>query len=391
MEPDNNAQSSNLLPVSASESITAESATASAENKTVTGKSSRRVRGLILAALVLAIILQWADNRRHVAHLQQEMNRRLASTDQTLKAVGAAVRESQQANQALAAKVASLDERLQSMQGQSAALQDMYQEMSSSRDLRLLAELEQTVVLAAQQLQYAGNVSAALLALENAEARLTQEPQPQFMPLRRLLARDIERLKAIPGGDVAGLLLKIESVVTAVDSLPLAFDQRPGTSKADSTAAAPMGSSGIQTSAGTSKPAPSMLHLAYWQALVADVWHDVGQSLSQLVRIERIESRDAALLAPSQSFFLRENLKLRLLNARLALLQRDGKAFHENVSQAAALLERYFDTRAASVAAARKSLASLAVTEIGTALPSLDETLSAVRQLKLTRDRAPRR
>jgi uroporphyrin-3 C-methyltransferase len=385
MEQDNNAQLTHTPPASATGS-----ATAPAANKTATDKLPRwRVRVLILAALVLVIILQWVDSRRHISHLQQALDRRLASTDQMAKAATEAVHESQQAHQALAAKVALLDERLLAMQGQSAALQAMYQEMSSSRDLRLLAELEQMVTLAMQQLQFVGNVSAALIALENADARLAQEPQPQFMPLRRLLARDIGRLKAMPGGDVAGLLLKLESVVTAVDSLPLAFDQRPNKGQ---SVAAPVGLSTAKPAAAeTSKSASSMLHLAYWQALVADIWHDVGQSVGQLVRIERIESQDTALLAPSQSFFLRENLKLRLLNARVALLQRDGKAFHENIAQAVVLLDRYFDARATSVVAARKSLASLSATEVGAALPSLDETLSAVRQLKPARERVPRR
>jgi uroporphyrin-3 C-methyltransferase len=60
----------------------------------------------------------------------------------------------------------------------------MYQELSSTRDERVLAEVEQAVVIAMQQLQFAGNVEAALLRLQGADARLARSAQPQFLPVR---------------------------------------------------------------------------------------------------------------------------------------------------------------------------------------------------------------
>ena len=125
------------------------------------------------------------------------------------------------------AKISILEARLAETQSQAVALEAMYQELSSSRDERLLAEVEQAVVIAMQQLQFSGNVEAALIALQGAEGRLARSLQPQFLPVRKLIARDIERLKGIPGANISGLSLKIESVVTAVDGLPLAYEQRP--------------------------------------------------------------------------------------------------------------------------------------------------------------------
>lgn len=320
---------------------------------------------LILLALMLA---QWADSRKQISAIQQEVAHRLAENDQAAKEARFLAKQTQDTALTVQAKVTLLEERLAEIQSQSLALQSMYQEMSSSRDQRLLAEVEQAIVLAMQQLQFAGNVETALITLENADARLAKELQPQFMSLRRLLARDIARLKATPGADLTGLSLKIESVANAVDTLPLTFEQRPqNTPVASTTGAAPS----------------SFINRSYWQALVSEVWHE----LYQLLRIERIEQRDPTLLSPSQSFFLRENLKLRLLNARLALLQRDGKTFRDETLQAQALLDRYFDVRAPSVVTARKTLNALAATDVGVNLPSLGETLAAVRNLKLSRDR----
>ncbi len=315
---------------------------------------------------LLVIVGQWVDTRLQISGMQQEVARRLAEGDNLAREGRTLARQSQETVATLQAKVNLLDARLAEIQGQSLALQAMYQEMSGRRDERLLAEVEQAIALAMQQLQFAGNVEVALMALEDAEARLAREAQAQLVPLRRLLIRDIARLKATPGADITGLSLKIESVSAAADTLLLAFEQRPATG-----AVAPP------------TPVASPARSTYWRALLADLWNE----FHQLVRIERIEQRNPALLSPSQSFFLRENLKLRLLNARLALLQRDGKTFREEIRQAQELLDRYFDVRTRPVAAARATLKTLAATDVGFNLPSLSETLAAVRNLKLARER----
>ena len=46
------------------------------------------------------------------------------------------------------------------------------------------------------------------------------------MPLRRALARDMDRLKAVPYVDVAGLSLRLDQAIAQVDALPLAIDER---------------------------------------------------------------------------------------------------------------------------------------------------------------------
>ena len=321
---------------------------------------------LLVAAVALAIVLaQWFDTRQQVGNLQEELARRLGEGETVAKEGRTLARQSQETLAALQAKVGVLEARLAEAQSQAVALEAMYQEISSTRDERLLAEVEQAVVIAMQQLQFAGNVEAALIALQGAEARLARAVQPQFLPVRKLIVRDIERLKGTPGANISGLSLKIESVVAAVDGLPLAYEQRPKAETAKPAAA---------------KPAS----VDYWRDLGADLWRE----LRQLVRIERIDQGDPALLSPNQSFFLRENLKLRLLNARLALLQRDGKVFREEVRQSRELLDRYFDGRAKPVQAAQATLKALAVTDVSFDLPGLAETLTALRNLKFPRDRA---
>ena len=325
----------------------------------------RRPTLRLFAVAIVVVVALWVDTRMQVASLQQELARRLADGDSAVKDARTQARQSQEALAILQAKVGVLDAKLAETQSQAVALEAMYQELSSTRDERVLAEVEQAVAIAMQQLQFAGNVEAALSALQGADARLARSVQPQFLPARKLIARDIERLKATPGADITGLSLKIESVVAAVDSLPLAYAQRP-----IAEAVKP---------ATPSKPASA----DYWRELGADLWRE----FRQMVRLERIDQADPALLAPHQSFFLRENLKLRLLNARLALLGHDQWTFRNELKQAQYWVDRYFDGREKSVQTVQGSLKQLASTEINIELPNLNESLSAIKNFTLGKER----
>jgi uroporphyrin-3 C-methyltransferase len=330
------------------------------------GRAAWRRPAVLLAAAAIGLLCwQWLETRSRLADVQEELAKRLAESDAVAKESRVIARQAQENLQTLQAKVGALDAQLAETQGQQLALESMYQELSRTRDERLLAEIEQAVSIAAQQLQLAGNVEAALIALSGAEARLARAVQPQLLGVRKLIVRDIERLKALPTADVPGLALKLEGVIAVVDALPLAYEQRPK----------------VETPVASRSPT----EMSFWKSLASDVW----QETRQLIRIERIDAAgaDPALLSPSQSLFLRENLKLRLVNARLALLSRDGRSFREDLRQSAAWLERYFDLRAKTVAGSVATIKSLAAVDVGVEPPSLKETLDALRNFKLAKEK----
>jgi len=64
----------------------------------------------------------------------------------------------------------------------------------------------------------------ALAALQLADSKLQRLDRPQFLPLRRAIARDMDRLKGVPYVDVAGISIKLDQLTGAIDSLPLAKD-----------------------------------------------------------------------------------------------------------------------------------------------------------------------
>lgn len=342
-----------------------------------------------LAALSLAVLallgvaalgwLAWQDHGR-IEDTRQELSRRLADAEAAQRDAQGRSQQNRETLDALQAKIGALEAQLAETQSQQVALETIYQELSRVREDRLLAEIEQDVAIAAQQLQLAGNVEAGLIALRGAEARLAKSAQPRFLPLRKLIARDIERLGALPGADVPGIALKLDTLLNAIATLPLAYEQRPA-------AAATAAVQDRTPAAVLPVPASSSFD---WQALARGWLAELWQELRQLVRIERIDIHgigDPGLLAPRETFFLRENLRLRLLSARLALLARDTRSFQTDLQQAVTWLERYFDTRAPAVEEARAALMELGRLDVARALPGLDETLAALRNFKLGRER----
>jgi uroporphyrin-3 C-methyltransferase len=277
------------------------------------------------------------------------------------KATRAAVRDAQDNLRDAQAKISLLENRLAESQTQQAALEALYRELAPARDEWAITEIEQVLMLASQQLQVAGNVSGALAALQLADTKLQRLDRPQFVPLRRALARDMERLRAVPYVDVAGISLRLDQAIATVDVLPLALEERLPAAAAEAPP----------------KDEPA------WRRFLREAWQDVRQ----LVRVENIDKPEAPLLTPSQQFFLRQNLKLRLLAARFDLLFRDQANFRADLGAAEAWLKKYFDTRVQSVQQMVTLLSEVKKTEMGAELPGLAASLDAVRVLQLAREK----
>ena len=344
-------------------------APAAALSPTAPGKSrepGRRRRWLTIALVVglaAAVAAVWIDARNRDRQLRTEVAQRLAELDAGDKVLRATMLAAQDSLRDAQAKIALLENRLAESQTQQAALDALYRELAPSRDEWALTEVEQVLLLASQQLQLAGNVSAALAALQLADAKLQRLNRPQFVPLRRALARDMDRLKAVPYVDVPGISLRLDQAIAGVDALPLALEERlPSPQEAPA------------------KDEPG------WRRFLRDAWQD----LRQLVRIENLDRPEAPLLTPPQQFFLRENLKLRLLSARFDLLFHDQANFRADLAAADMWLKKYFDTRAKPVQSLQTLLKELRATDMSTELPGLAGSLDAVRVLQLAREKRMR-
>ena len=324
---------------------------------------------LALLTMVLAMVLAtayWLDLRQRLSGTQEEMAGRLRAAESVAREATTIARAAQDTVLASQARVAALEARLAESQSQQLALEALYADLTRNRDEWQLAEIEQVLAIASQQLQLAGNVRAALLALQLAEARLARTDRPQFVPIKRALTRDIERLKALPAIDMAAMSMRLDSLVAGVDTLPLAFEER------GEKPAAPKG-------AGSAPEA------GFWSRIGAEMWGE----LRQLVVVRQMNSPEPPLLPPTQAYFLRENLKLRLLNARMSLLTRDEAGYREDLRAAQAWIRRYFDPSSKQTADALAQLKGLAGASVSFEMPTISESLDAVRGYKSRRERGP--
>src|SRR5262249_18286991 len=117
--------------------------------------------------------------------------------------------------------------------------------------------------------------------------------------------------------------------------------------------------------------------------IAREVWRDI----QSLIRIQRSDREEMPLLSPSQAFFVRENLRLRLMSARVALLAHDGDGFKADIREAIEWLQRYYDASDHRVGQAVNTLKQLAASEVAVEAPDIPASLEAVRSAKLAREK----
>lgn len=320
---------------------------------------------LTLSLLVIIFLAQWFEAHREISNMQQELAKQLAEIGGSNKVNQSIATQNQEMVREFGGKLSVLESKYAEAQNQRAALESLYQEMSSNRDQSAIADIEQMLMLANQQLQLSGNVKAALIALQQADNRLQRLDRASMNELRKSLGRDIDRLRALPNVDIPGISLRLDSIVASLDNLPLAQDirmpEKLATPKLNN-----VGSS--------------------WQNFWREIWTD----LQSLVRIKNMQKEELPLISPTQAFFLRENLKLRLLSSRLALLSRDEVSFKHDIRASQDWLKVYFDIQSEDGAQIMKSLQTLAASTISIELPDISSTLEAAHNYRISHEKAAR-
>ena len=337
---------------------------------------------LLAAAGLLASGLLW----QKVSNMQEELARR--STDSGAQAVEARTlaRQAEEATRELAARLALQDTRISEVSLQRTQLEELMQSLSRSRDENLVVDFESALRLAQQQAQLTGSAEPLLAALRSADQRLQRAAQPRLNPLQRAIAKDIDRIKAATLTDVPVLLIKIDELVRLADELPLANAMpvsgaaraAPASTVSTPSTGREAASAPLAASSAAATPVEKLLAYLTPAAWFQSVLNNVKSEAGKLLRVSRIDQPEAALLAPEQAFFLRENFKLRLLNARLSLLSRQTDAARSDLISANAWLVKYFDANSRKTQSAAQSLQQIQGQLTTSELPRLDETMTAL-------------
>ncbi len=322
--------------------------------------SRMSIMKVVLAVVLVVFLWQWFDTHLQINNMQQELARRLAEMDGNNKANQVLMTQVKESMRELSVKVGVLEAHSAEAQNQRAALESLYQDLSGSRDETVLAEVEQMLLIAGQQLQLSANVKAALIAMQQADDRLKRMDRAALNGLRKAINRDIDKLRTLPDVDVPGINFRLDNLIAEVDTLPLVQD----------IAYVPQEKNIITTTPVREEGA--------WQRLMREIWED----MKRLVRIENMQKRELPLLSPTQTFFLRENLKLRLLSARLGLLSRDEKSFKHDLQSAQEWIVRYFDAKSTRGAQAVTTLQKLRESSINIEMPDVSSSLEAARNYR---------
>jgi uroporphyrin-3 C-methyltransferase/uroporphyrinogen III methyltransferase/synthase len=319
---------------------------------------------LALLALLLVVAVG-ALSYTQLAAVKRETARRLAELQQAAAAATETATRADAEARAARQQAAVLESRLAEVESQREALEQLYADLSRGRDEAVLVEVERLITLGAQELQLTGNVPTALAALQTADTRLARLESPRFLPLRRVLARDIERLRAAPAVDVTGIALKIDQLIASSENWPLLADANP---------TAPV--------AATSRPVPQPpRQVEWWERTWEAVQRELGE-YRDLIRIRVVDAPDAMLLGQQQQALVRQQLRLRLLNARQALLARNDRLYRADLTEAQTLVNRYFDARQRDTAAALASMKQLASAPLSVETPNINDSVSAVRAVR---------
>lgn len=236
------------------------------------------------------------------------------------------------------------------------AINGLAEDLGRKRDDWALAETEQLLLIANYRLQLARDVETAVAALRAADGQLQKLADPSLLPIRKLIADEITALQRLDRADIPGIALRLGSMASTLEQLPLHVERRFAT-------AAPV--TGVATTESTS----------------LDTLQQMWRDLLGLIRIRKTTNGQKPLLPPEQDYFLRENLRLMLYGAQLAMLQGDTGTYTQNLKSARRWIGDYFDTETQVVTNMQEELQALLDEKIVVELPDVSASLGALRDI----------
>lgn len=346
--------------------------------------SARRSSALGIAfvlALVLAVALGGAAwyLYQHQQAQQSDMTAQLQRSVEAAQQAASQVQALRAQSDMDQARLAQVESQLEGAREQLDGLEQALQMLTANGgELALLNDMDQLVEIAQQQLTLGGNVANAIIALETAQARLARAALPALAPLQQAVNGDLERLRAVPTTDAARLKIRLDELSRLVASAPfLVRDQG-----VVETPEAP---------ADTQRyvPAEAAPDADWWEKAWVSTrnaagqgWHLVRHDLLQLVSVRRIDDSSALLISADQAGQLRDNLRLRLMTAKLALMMHQNDIWRTELQAVQTLLQARYDVQTVDGKRALALAAQLLEADVAVALPEALNSRQAVQALR---------
>jgi len=340
---------------------------------------SRLALGFALVALIavgLGLVMgyrYWSEMKHSLEQLnrsllqagqeQMQMSEKLAQTSQFI----------QQQQQKLAEQDKLLREQQQQWEQEKTSLQQqedhlnrtlsqMQQRLGGKVSLWQVAEAEYLMRLANHRLTLMGDPSTALTALKAADQRLQATGDPSWDGVRKILAREMATLAAVPKVDRAGLNARLTALLEQTDRLPL---EEEGVRLSSSTQS--------QKSTPTSEATENGFSI---ERILDDLW----QGFKSMMVIRHHDKPITAMLPPEQRYFLIQNLRLKLEAAKAALLGRNEAFYRDSLESAATWIKQYFAPDSPEVQGFLQQLEALSDEQITPTLPEITDSLQALQE-----------
>lgn len=319
---------------------------------------------LAVAAIVLAVVM-WMSMEKVDRRLDEKLsglNNTLTDTISSAKTAREMAQQSLDKYNDASGKISYTVAQLEGLGDPTRMVQDLRNEIKTMRTLD--GDMYGAIEIAELQAQLVGSVEPLIFTLKTIDARLQRQGQSSQSPLRRAIAQDIDAISAAQMPDTLAMTKTVSDLLNVSDQWPLIIDA-PTDKDLAPLNIIPHGQgpvvSGIEEENVTQPSEGGVLERSWkWtsekaQSLGQSTWSE----LTSMIRITPINNPEAILMSPSQGYALRENIKLRLLNLRLTLLQRQYETANAEISQIEHMLQTYYMTSNEQVKAALLALNQL--------------------------------
>ncbi len=248
----------------------------------------------------------------------------------------------------------SLSRRLDSRE---TALADLQRELgrfsASDRNSWLLAEAGHLLRLANQRLVMAADPVASLALLNSADAVLLEIDDPSLHQVRAALAADIASLRAVPRVDVEGIYLRLAALVEQADKLVI-----------------------FQLPKQAARPVPQAAD--DWQGRGRQAYEAALAKLSDYLIIRRRDVPMQALMDPQWEGLVRQNLRMLLEQAQVALLSGNQILYAASLERAQHWVAQFAESDEVAARAISEEITTLAGLTIGVPQPDISRSLQAM-------------
>lgn len=270
-----------------------------------------------------------------------------------------------------AGQIATVDGRLAALEAamadQNRLREDVRQTQEALRQERALLGLdliEQQIDAGWQIWLGTGRTEALMLALQNAQRGLSNQPGAAAQALRLAVGRDLAALKSQQIVELGSAVEMIDTVIASVGQLPLVQDHRVPAA--------------VTNPAETEPEASASTLLERGRQLALAIANELWQAIRGMIRVQRLDRAEAGLIAPEQKVFLQQGLRLLLLDSRHALIMRNSAVYQQTLAQARDWIQKYTDISDTLVKADLTALQQLQSLNIDPAIVSLEDTRNAM-------------